>query len=125
MCKVPDEVLSADTPRSISDTDDLAALFICRAEALALSSISAEQWIDRATLDAAIRDSIVAHGGSHGCAAALAYEFGARPETAPARMRWARQVVANIYGAASVELHLTATLTEQVRDMLAGPVLAC
>jgi hypothetical protein len=32
--------------------------------------------------------------GRHGCAGLMAQEFGDHPETAGARMRWARQVVA-------------------------------
>lgn len=34
---------------------------------------------------------------SRGCAERVAQEFGDHPDTAAARMRWARQVVADIY----------------------------
>jgi hypothetical protein len=37
--------------------------------------------------------------GSSGCAARVAQEFGDHPETAVARMRWARQAVAKAFGA--------------------------
>jgi hypothetical protein len=40
--------------------------------------------------------------GSRGCAARVAQEFGDHPETAVARMRWARQAVAETFGAARV-----------------------
>lgn len=41
--------------------------------------------------------------GSRGCAARVAQEFGDHPETAVARMRWARQLVEAAYGAARAE----------------------
>jgi hypothetical protein len=37
--------------------------------------------------------------GSRGCAARVAQEFGDHPETAVARMRWARRVVQETFGA--------------------------
>src|SRR4051812_6955312 len=36
--------------------------------------------------------------GSRGCAARMAQEFGDHPEIAVARMRWARQVVDEMFG---------------------------
>jgi hypothetical protein len=52
---------------------------------------------DRPTVDQ-IRDAIAAslrsHGGSDGCAAALAAEYGEHPETARMRMRWALTLAA-------------------------------
>jgi hypothetical protein len=41
--------------------------------------------------------------GSRGCAARVAQEFGDHPEIAVARMRWARQVVDEAFGATRVE----------------------
>ena len=38
---------------------------------------------------AAVDDSLHRHGGTRGCAAACAAEYGDHPEIAPARMRWA------------------------------------
>jgi hypothetical protein len=38
--------------------------------------------------------------GSRGCAGRMAQEFGDHPETAVARMRWARQIVAKTFEAA-------------------------
>jgi hypothetical protein len=38
--------------------------------------------------------------GSRGCAARVAQEFGDHPETAVARMRWARTVIEETFGAA-------------------------
>jgi hypothetical protein len=36
--------------------------------------------------------------GRTGCAAQVAQEYGEHPETAPARMRWARAAVAGAFG---------------------------
>ncbi|GAA3165816.1 hypothetical protein GCM10010466_65780 [Planomonospora alba] len=69
-----------------------------RAEALALAPVSASAFLDRASADAAIAQALVRHGGERGCAAALAHEFGERPEAAAARMRWAGALVAELYG---------------------------
>ncbi len=41
--------------------------------------------------------------GSRGCAARVAQEFGDHPEIAVARMRWARQVVDEAFGATGLE----------------------
>jgi hypothetical protein len=43
--------------------------------------------------------------GSRGCAARVAQEFGDHPETAVARMRWARQVIEETFGGARPEPH--------------------
>jgi hypothetical protein len=43
--------------------------------------------------------------GSRGCAARVAQEFGDHPETAVARMRWARQVIEETFGGAHPEPH--------------------
>ena len=37
------------------------------------------------------------HLGSRGCAAQMAQEFGDHPESAVIRMRWARQVVSEVF----------------------------
>ncbi len=39
--------------------------------------------------------------GPAGCAAAVAQEYGEHPETAAARMRWARTAVASAFGGSS------------------------
>jgi len=73
-------------------------LFVARAEALAVSTWSAAQALDRAGADAVIRAAVLAHGGVRGCAAALAQEFGDHPELIANRMGRARLVVSLIYG---------------------------
>ena len=62
------------------------------AEALFASTL---QPSDHPTVDqaeAAVRDSLRRHGGRAGCAALCACEYGEHPDTAPARMRWARSL---------------------------------
>jgi hypothetical protein len=46
----------------------------------------------------------VRHFGSRGCAEHMAQEFGDHPETAVARMRWARYKVAETFEAASARV---------------------
>jgi hypothetical protein len=41
--------------------------------------------------------------GSRGCAGRVAQEFGDHPETAAARMRWARHVVGEAFGRSRLE----------------------
>jgi hypothetical protein len=45
--------------------------------------------------------------GSGGCAARVAQEFGDHPETAVIRMRWARRVVEDTFGATRVRAAAT------------------
>lgn len=54
---------------------------------------------------------------SRGCAERMAQEFGDHPDTAVARMRWARQVVAETFEAAPARLSQTlpATTSSLVR----------
>ena len=85
-------------------------IFVARAEALALSTASAAEPLDRTRADAAIRASIRCHGGVRGCLAALAQEFGEHPETAPSRMKWARRTVAEVYTDADRRAHRVATV---------------
>jgi hypothetical protein len=72
-------------------------LCISRAEALFVSDLSARPRPKQSDLDDAIRMAIRKFGGSRGCAAAMAFEYGERPETATARMRWALATVEAAY----------------------------
>lgn len=83
-------------------------LSLARAQILAVSGLSATERLDRVSVDAAIRATVRSHGGVHGCVAALAHEFGAYPETAPLRMRWAKQAVAQLYGTSGNAPHALA-----------------
>jgi hypothetical protein len=67
-----------------------------RSEALFASAL---QRSDRCTA-AQVRDAVTAairQFGSRGCAERMAQEFGDHPVTAVARMRWARDLVAEIF----------------------------
>jgi hypothetical protein len=63
-----------------------------QAEALFTSDLSAFNCHTQATVEAAIRRAIRTHGGA--CAGELAAAYGASPETAALRMRWALRSVA-------------------------------
>jgi hypothetical protein len=87
--------------------DVLAA---ARAEALFNSHLSQSVTPTLPEVNAAIADALRRHGGTLGCAARMAAEYGDHPETAPARMRWATVVVAALYpsghGAESARVRL-------------------
>src|SRR5215469_18293749 len=52
----------------------------------------------------AVAAAMRAYGG-RGCAERVAQEFGDHPETAVARMRWARALACEVFGAAPVPAH--------------------
>ena len=87
-----------------------------RCEALFMSSQPAGDDIGSDAVRDAIRRT-VCEFGIRGCAARVAQEFGDYPETAVARMRWARRVVAQTFGVrprtASVPLGQDVTEREQ------------
>jgi hypothetical protein len=70
-----------------------------RVEALAISLVCRADALDRAAVERAIRAAMRAHGGSRGCAAALAQAYGECPEVTATRVRWAHRAVAAAYGA--------------------------
>ena len=72
-------------------------IFTARAEALAASALPASVAVDRANIDAAIEQAIRLYG-VQGCAAAVAYEYGERPDLAADRMRWALRTISELYG---------------------------
>ncbi|HYN96145.1 MAG TPA: hypothetical protein VES42_20055 [Pilimelia sp.] len=72
-------------------------LSTARAEVLFVSDMSASARAGRSEVDAAIRAAVRARGGVRPCAAEMAAAYGDRPETAAARMSWARDVVRAVY----------------------------
>ena len=74
-------------------------LLTARTEALFVSDLPAGTRAGRRELDAAIRTTVRALGGVRACAAEMAREYGDRPETAAARMSWARTLVRTVYDA--------------------------
>lgn len=67
-----------------------------RAAALFVAPVPAGP-LTRAEATPFIRDAVRSHGGVRGCTADVAFAFGEYPETAAARMRWARATVADLY----------------------------
>lgn len=68
-----------------------------RAEALFCAPVPASP-LTRAECTAAIQAAVRTHHGHVAeCAADMAYAFGECPEVAAARMRWARETVAELY----------------------------
>jgi hypothetical protein len=64
-----------------------------RAEAVFVSDLQPSDSPTPSQVADAVLDSLHAFGGAGGCAAAAAAEYGAHPETAVARMRWALNLV--------------------------------
>ncbi len=72
-------------------------LLAARAAALFASPLPAGSRPSAALVEATIAESVRACGGTRGCVAILAAAYGDYPETAVARMRWARSVVQSVY----------------------------
>jgi hypothetical protein len=68
-------------------------LLAARAMALFVSDLSSARHPGKAAVAAAISDAVRAHGGVRGCAGEVGGAYGEHPETAAARMRWARHVI--------------------------------
>ena len=94
-------------------------LDLARTRALALSTASAREQLDRATADTVIRRAMRSHGGVQGCTTALAQQYGEHPELTAPRVRWASQRIAALYPPASATctrrtLHLRTAAAPQV-----------
>src|SRR5215472_18124504 len=85
------KTLRADHDEALTMTRDQQVTK--RAEALFVSDLAIHCHPSEAEVAAAIKHAIRAHGGIRGCAGEVGAAYGDYPETAPARMRWARQVV--------------------------------
>jgi hypothetical protein len=84
-----------------------------RSEALFVSTLQRSDNPGAGQIQQAIA-RVVRQFGSRGCAALVAQEFGDHPESAVARMRWARQVVEDNFGAARLDPPNTRQLTSSV-----------
>lgn len=78
-------------------TTETTMLTAARAEALFTSHLATGSRPGYADVEEAIRVAVRAHGGVRGCAGDVAAEYGDHPETAAPRMRWARQLVEDLY----------------------------
>ena len=63
------------------------------AAALFASSLQPSDRPSRADVGLAIQGSMLVHGGTGGCLAVLAAEYGEHPDQAAARMTWALRTV--------------------------------
>jgi hypothetical protein len=97
-------------------------LSLARAQVLAVSPMSAAERLDRGRVDAVIRATVRALGGVGGCVAALAHEFGEYPDTAPLRMRWAKQAVAAVYDTPAAATPARLGLRTQTRSHRGVPM---
>jgi hypothetical protein len=68
-----------------------------RADALFVSALQRSEELNTGQVQQAVA-SAVRTFGSRGCAERVAQEFGDHPDTAVARMRWARMVAAEAFG---------------------------
>jgi len=84
-----------------SATYDLSISTV-RADALFASALQRSDEPSAAQVDQAIAAAVRAFGTS-GCAARVAQAYGEHPETAAARMRWARATVTGVPGGTSPE----------------------
>ena len=84
-----------------------------RSEALFASALQPSDQPTPAQVRAAITMT-VRRFGTQGCAARMAQEFGDEPQTAVARMRWARQVVSESFAASPVRRSARVTVRQLV-----------
>jgi len=75
-------------------TDDVTA---GRAEALFTSSLPTDSRASEAEVEEAVERALDQYGGTAGCAAEVAAAYGAYPDTAVLRMRWALRLIAAKY----------------------------
>lgn len=68
-----------------------------RADALFVSALQRSEELSTGEVRQAVAAAVRAFG-SRGCAERVAQEFGDHPDTAVARMRWARMVEAEAFG---------------------------
>jgi len=68
-----------------------------RADALFVSALQRSEELSTGQVRQAVAAAVRAFG-SQGCAERVAQEFGDHPDTAVARMRWARMVAAETFG---------------------------
>jgi hypothetical protein len=84
-----------------SATYDLSISTV-RADALFTSALQRSDEPTAAQVDQAVAAAVRAFG-ARGCAARVAQAYGEHPETAAARMRWARAMVTSVFQGASPE----------------------
>jgi hypothetical protein len=84
-----------------------------RADALFVSALQRSDEPDGEQIRAAVAGAVREFGG-RGCAERVAQEFGDHPETAVARMCWARLLVAETFGTPAPEVTHTRLYVHRV-----------
>lgn len=82
---------------------DHLSISIIRADALFVSALQRGDHPGARQVRQAVAAAVEAFG-PRGCAGRVAQEFGDHPETAVTRMRWARALVASVFGGSQPEL---------------------
>jgi hypothetical protein len=95
-----------------------------RADALFASALQCSDEPSAAQIRQAII-MITSALGCTGCAARVAQEYGEHPETAAARMRWARTAVAGAFGGSSGSCAAPGVRASRPRSQLSRPAAAC
>ena len=80
----------------------LRSIHTIRADALFASTLQRCDECSAGQIRRVIAQTITAYGG-HGCAGRVAQEYGDHPETAAARMRWARAAAGKAFATAAPE----------------------
>jgi sugar (pentulose or hexulose) kinase len=80
-------------------------LLAARAAALFASHLPAGSRPSPLVVGTAIAGAVRQYGGTRGCVAQMAAAYGDYPETAAARMRWAREVVETAHRAQHQQRH--------------------
>lgn len=79
------------------------SISVARADALFVSALQRSQELSTGQVQQAVATAVRTFG-SRGCAERVAQEFGDHPDTAVARMRWARTVAAETFGCSGPRL---------------------
>jgi hypothetical protein len=80
-----------------------------RADALFASALQRSDKPSAGQVRQAIAMAVREFGGGRGCAARVAQEYGEHPETAVARMRWARATIADAFRPSGAPVHAECT----------------
>ena len=95
-----------------------------RADALFASPLQRSEQPSAAQIRLAVI-TVTSTLGRTGCAAQVAQEYGEHPETAAARMRWARAAVAGAFGGSSGSYPPSAVRASRPRSQRSQPAAAC
>lgn len=100
------------------------SLDTARADALFASALQCSDEPSAAQIRQAITTATSTLGRT-GCAAQVAQEYGEHPETAAARMRWARVAAAGAFGGSSGSRPAAGVRASRPRSQPSRPAAAC